>query len=92
MMEHFATPVATLGRWGNSLAVRIPGDAAAAAHLVEGDVVEIEARDDALIIRKAAPRFTIADLFAGRDAAAWRAAYAGAFDWGEDVGREAVPD
>jgi len=85
-------PVATLGRWGHSLAVRIPGEVVAGAHLAEGDAVEIEARDDALIIRKAAPRFTIAGLFESRDAAAWRADYAGAFNWGEHVGRAAVPD
>ena len=35
-------------------------------------------------------RFTLAELFAGKTPAKWRAAYAGAFDWGPDIGREAV--
>jgi antitoxin MazE len=83
---------ATIGKWGNSLAVRIPGDVAAAARLAEGDTVEIEARDDAVIVRHAAPRFSAAELFKGRSAAEWRAVYAGAYDWGPDVGREAVPE
>jgi antitoxin MazE len=83
---------ATLGKWGNSLAVRIPGDVAAAARLAEGDAVEIEARADVVIIRPAAPRFSAAELFKGRSTAEWRALYADAYDWGPDVGREAVPE
>jgi len=83
---------ATLGKWGNSLAVRIPGDVAATARLAEGDAVEIEARADAVIIRPAAPRLSAAELFKGRSAAEWRALYADAYDWGPDVGREGVPE
>jgi antitoxin MazE len=83
---------ATLGKWGNSLAVRIPGDVAAAARLAEGDTVEIEARADAVVIRPAAPRFSAGELFKGRSAAQWRALYADAYDWGPDVGREHFPE
>jgi antitoxin component of MazEF toxin-antitoxin module len=85
-------PVAMLGWRGHSLAVRVPADVVASAHLAEGDAVEIKARDDGLIIREAAPRFTATEVFPGRSAAAWRADYVGAYDWGEDVGREKVPD
>lgn len=83
---------ATLGRWGNSLAVRIPGTAAAAIRLSDGDQVEIEASSDAIIIRAANPKFTAEAMFAGRSPADWRQAYAGAYDWGPDVGRENLPE
>jgi len=85
-------PSATLGKWGNSLAVRIPGEVAEAARLAEGDAVEIEARAGAVIIRPAVPRFSAAELFRGRSVAEWRALYADAYDWGPDIGREAVPE
>jgi hypothetical protein len=35
-------------------------------------------------------RFTLEKLFRGKTPAEWRAAYAGAFDWGPDIGREAI--
>jgi antitoxin MazE len=85
-------PSAILGKWGNSLAVRIPGEVADAARLAEGDAVEIEARDEVVIVRPAVPRFSAAELFRGRSSAEWRALYADAYDWGPDVGREAVPE
>ncbi len=83
-------PSVTLGKWGNSLAVRIPGDLASSARLTEGDQVEIEAVARTLVIRPAAPRFSAAELFRGRRAAEWRAEYAVAYEWGPDVGREAI--
>ena len=36
------------------------------------------------------PRITLEKLFRGRSAGEWRAEYAGAFDWGSDLGREIV--
>jgi antitoxin MazE len=36
-------PTTTISRWGNSLAIRIPKDAAEQAHLHEGDVVKLVA-------------------------------------------------
>ena len=35
-------------------------------------------------------RITLAELFRGKTAAECRALYAGAFDWGPDVGREVI--
>ena len=35
--------IVTVGRWGNSLAIRIPGDIAACAGLRDGEPVEVEA-------------------------------------------------
>jgi antitoxin MazE len=82
----------TVGRWGNNLAVRLPGDIVQAAGLAEGERVDIEVRDSEIVIRRAALRFTLAELFRGKSPEEWRAAYAGAFDWGPDVGREVVED
>jgi antitoxin MazE len=81
-----------VGRWGRSLAVRLPGDVASDAGLREGERVDVEAHDHTIIIRRTAPRFTLEELFRGKSAEEWRAAYADAFDWGPDVGREIVEE
>ena len=85
-------PQATVGRWGRNLAVRIPGEIASAAGIREGQRVEIAAQDGEVVIRPAAPRFTLEELFRGKSAEEWRRAYAGAYDWGPDVGRESVEE
>jgi antitoxin MazE len=82
----------TVGRWGNNLAVRLPGEIADAIRLRDGDRVDIEARDRDLVIRRAERRCSLADLFRDKTPEAWRAEYAGAYDWGPDIGREAVPE
>ena len=82
----------TVGRWGKSLAVRLPGEIVKETGLTDGERVEIEARDGDIVIRRAAPSFTLEQLFRGKSPAEWRAAYAGAYDWGPDVGREAVEE
>ena len=82
----------TVGKWGRNLAVRFPGDIAREVGLREGERVEIETHQGAIVIRRAAPHFTLDELFRGRSPKAWRAAYAGAFDWGDDVGREVVEE
>ena len=83
---------AIVGRWGKSLAVRIPGEVAHAAGLTEGERVEIETRDAEIVVRRAAPRFTLDELFRGKTPEEWRALYADAYDWGPDVGREIVQE
>ena len=82
----------TVGRWGKNLAVRFPGDVAKAARLTEGERVEIEARDGEIILRRVVPHFSLNELFRGRTPAEWRASYAGAYNWGPDVGREIVEE
>jgi antitoxin MazE len=81
-----------IGKWGKNLAIRFPGEVAKVARLRDGERVEIEALDGEIVIRRAAPRFTVGELFKGRSPKEWRAAYAGAFDWGPDVGREIVEE
>ncbi|WP_295529975.1 AbrB/MazE/SpoVT family DNA-binding domain-containing protein [Novosphingobium sp. Chol11] len=45
-----------VGKWGKSLAVRVPIDVAAAAGLVDGEAVEIEAVDGTIVIRRDAAK------------------------------------
>jgi antitoxin MazE len=88
------TPMAqaVVGRWGNNLAIRLPSEIVKAAGLSDGERIEIETRAGDIVIRRAAPRFTLAELFRDRRPEEWRAAYAGAFDWGPDIGREVVEE
>ena len=82
----------TIGKWGKNLAIRLPGEIVKAAGLNNGERVEIETRDGDIVIRRTAPHFTLEELFRGRSPEEWRAAYTGAYDWGPDVGREAVEE
>jgi antitoxin MazE len=45
-----------IGRWGRSLALRVPQDVAQAAGLTEGEAVEIETDDGDIIVRRPAAR------------------------------------
>ena len=85
-------PQVTVGKWGKNLAIRFPSEIAKAAGLSDGDRIEIEALDGNIVIRHAVPHFTLEELFKGKSPKQWRAAYAGAFDWGPDVGREIVDE
>lgn len=83
---------AIVGKWGKNLAVRIPGEVAKIVRLSDGERVEINTHDGDIVIRRAAPHFTLEELFRGKSPKAWRAIYAKAFDWGPDVGREIVEE
>lgn len=45
-----------VGKWGKSLAVRVPVDVAVAAGLTDGEAVEIEAIDGTVVIRRDASK------------------------------------
>ncbi len=49
-----------LSRWGNSLAVRLPKEAAASAGLREGAPIELTVEDEAIVLRRR--RWDIAEL------------------------------
>ena len=83
---------AVVGRWGKSLAIRIPGEVAKSAGISDGERVDVQAQDGDILIRRSAPQFTLEELFRGKSPQEWRAAYAGAYDWGPDVGREVVEE
>jgi len=53
---------ARVGKWGNSLALRIPAAVAAAGRLSDGDAVEVTAEDGYLVIRKTGRELTLADM------------------------------
>jgi antitoxin MazE len=75
-----------LARWGNSLGVRIPKDIATRVGLAEGARVDIEAEGDRIVISVSRPHYTLDELLEGITPEEMRTA----FDWGPDVGREAV--
>jgi antitoxin MazE len=83
-------PQVTIGRWGKNLAIRLPGEIVKAAGLSNGERLDIETHDREIVIRHAVPHFTLEELFRGKSPEEWRSAYAGAVDWGPDVGREVV--
>jgi antitoxin MazE len=82
----------TIGRWGRALAVRLPGEVVRTIGLHDGDRVAVEIVEGDIVIRPVEPRVALDKLFEGKSAEEWRAAYAGAFDWGPDIGREAVAE
>lgn len=85
--------IVTVGRWGKSLAVRLPSDLAGRLALSDGAKVEIEGRDGELVIRKAKTPLTIEEMFKGKTPEEWRAIYREhVVDWGPDVGREVIED
>lgn len=75
-----------VARWGNSLGVRIPKDIASRVGLTEATPVEMETDGDRIVISISRPRYALDDLLKGLTPDAMR----DAFDWGPDVGREAV--
>ena len=75
-----------IARWGNSLGVRIPKAIAERLGLTEGARVEIETEDGRVVISHGRPRYVLKDLLVGMTPKAMRKA----FDWGPDIGREAV--
>ena len=82
----------SVGKWGKNLAIRFPAEIVKTAKLNDGDRVEIEALDGNIVIRHAVPQFNLEELFKGKSPKEWQAAYAGAFDWGPEVGREIVDE
>lgn len=84
--------VAIIGRWGRSLAVRLPADISEEMGLAEGQGVDIIPRGAEMVIRKTVPPVTLEDLFGGKSPAEWRALYAGSYEWGPDQGREIVTE
>ena len=77
---------AQIGKWGNSLAVRIPGAHAKELGLKEGMEVDVSLVEGGILLR--APRrrrYRLDELIAGMTPENLH----GETDWGEAVGREA---
>lgn len=74
-----------LGKWGHSLAVRIPKTVAENARLAEGDRLTVSlGRDGAIVIKPARRRHSLDELV-GRITAKNRH---GETDWGGPTGKE----
>jgi len=76
---------ATVSRWGNSLAVRLPREVTELAGLVEGSSVAIDvAADGSVVLRPARPHYRLEDLLEGVKAEDRHEEV----DWGGPAGRE----
>jgi antitoxin MazE len=83
---------AILGRWGKNLAVRLPNEIASELSLREGERVEVVSSPGQIVIRRAKPRYTPEELFAGKTPGQWRTIYSNAYEWGPDAGRETLDE
>lgn len=84
---------ATIGKWGKSLGVRLPADAARALGLEAGSEVEIVAGERELVVRPIARPKGLTELFRGKSPAQWRDLYRGSeVEWGPDAGREIIDE
>lgn len=71
-------------KWGNSLAIRLPGSVADAAGMVDDTDVVITQVGNKLTIEPNQPEMTIEQMFEG----VTPEMVGGEIDWGPDVGRE----
>jgi len=75
---------ATIQKWGNSLALRIPKSIANEIELEQGDSVQMEVADGVLAVRPGRPRYRLADLVRGIT----KKNRQDETDWGKAKGRE----
>ncbi len=73
-----------VGKWGNSLAVRIPGTYAKELNLQEGMEVEMTRVNGGLLLRPRRPKYTLEQLLEQITPENIH----GETDWGPAVGRE----
>ena len=66
-MHFVGGPMNTIAKWGNSLAVRLPKQAAEAAHLTEGAPVTIKVVGRDIVISPARARYSLDELLAAYD-------------------------
>ncbi len=74
-----------IGRWGNSLAVRIPSASAKELNLAEGMEVDIVVVDGGLLLKRRPAAYTLDELIAGITPENRHEET----DWGPPVGGEA---
>jgi antitoxin MazE len=79
--------MATIQKWGNSLAIRIPSALAGQLRVTEGSTVDLEVRDNELVVRPARQHtLSLKNLL--RDCKPSR--LHGETEFGPDVGREVI--
>ena len=78
---------ATVQKWGNSLALRIPSSLAKDVHLHQGSVVEVAVVEGKMVVKpQAARKYSLAQLLKGVS----RKNLHSERDWGGAVGRETL--
>ncbi len=79
---------ATIQKWGNSLALRLPKALAAEAYIAEGSRVELVRTEEGVLVKVGRkPCYRLSELLAG----VTRKNMHPETDWGRSVGRENVP-
>ena len=78
---------ATIQKWGNSLALRIPLAVAKQIHVQEGDAVTLKISAAGLTVKPAPKRLNLDDLLSKVTPENLHPAT----DWGADLGREELP-
>lgn len=78
---------ATIQKWGNSLALRIPLAVARQIQVKEGDPVELKVSAIGLTVKPAKKKLLLDDLL---DHVLPENLHEST-DWGDDIGRESVP-
>lgn len=73
-----------VGKWGNSLAVRIPGAFARELELQDGMKVDVSLVEGAIVLRPKSKEYSLDELVAGISPENLH----DETDWGEPVGRE----
>ncbi len=77
---------ATIQKWGNSLALRIPSAVAKQIHVQEGDAVTLRVSKAGLMVKPALKCLSLDDLLAQVTSENLHPAT----EWGADVGREVL--
>ena len=78
---------ATIRKWGNSLAVRLPKALANEARIAEGSRVELVRTEEGVLVKAArTPCYRLSELLAGVTKKNMHAET----DWGRSVGRETL--
>lgn len=76
---------ATIQKWGNSLALRLPKALANEAHIAEGSRVELVRTDEGVLVKASRkPRYRLSELLAG----VTKKNVHLETDWGQPAGRE----
>lgn len=79
--------MATIQKWGNSLAVRIPAVLAEQLDVVVGTPVEITTKNGSLVVTpQTRPKYSLREMLKHCKPEHFQ----GEIDWGPDVGREVI--
>jgi antitoxin MazE len=76
---------ATISKWGNSLAIRLPRHVAEEAKLAEGACVALQVEDGSILVTPTRKKFKLSELLEGEPR---RKEKAKEVDWGKTQGDE----